>query len=165
MLQTRPHPLWPRVQAALPQLWRTVRVYEANPALQQELMQDVLLAVWQSLPRLREPDRLLPFVLQIAHNLGASHVRNEMRAPRRQSLDEIPHELAAAPEADPAQHEVDWLLQALRTLPLPQQQVIALQLEGFDYKEIATMLGISLDNVGVRAHRARKRLQEMNDGH
>lgn len=165
MLKTRTHPLWPQVQAALPQLWRAVRIYEANPALQQDLMQEVLLASWQSLPRLREPDRLLSFVLQIAHNLGASHVRSAVRTPRRQSLEEIPHELPAAPEADPAQGEAGWLLQALRALPLPQQQVVALQLEGFDYKEIASMLGISLDNVGVRAHRARKRLQELNDGH
>ena len=40
------HPLWPEVERCLPQLWRTVRGYEANPALQEELMQEVLLAAW-----------------------------------------------------------------------------------------------------------------------
>ena len=44
-----------------------------------------------------------------------------------------------------------------------------LQLEGFDYQEIAQMLGISQENVGVRLHRARERLKalsrrEDNDG-
>lgn len=164
MLLRRTHPLWPRVQGHLPPLWRAVRVYEANPALQEELMQEVLLAIWQSLPRLREPDRLLPFALQIAHNLGASHVRSAVRVPRGLSLDDLPEPLAAA-GADPAQQDADWLLQALRQLPLPQQQVIALQLEGFDTQEIATLLGISADNVGVRAHRARRKLQELHDEH
>lgn len=155
------HPLWPEVERCLPQLWRTVRGYEANPALQEELMQEVLLAVWRSLERLRAQDSLLPFVLRIAHNLGASHVRDAARLPRRLSLEEAPQEEAAA---DPAEEERRWLLAAVRRLPLPLRQVLLLQLEGFDYREIAGMLGISVDNVGVRAHRARRQLQEMSDG-
>ena len=55
----------------------------------------------------------------------------------------------------------------LATLPLKLRQVLMLQLEGFDYQDIADMLGISTDNVGVRLHRARERLkalsQEEND--
>lgn len=157
------HPLWPRVESYLPQLWRTVRAYEANPALQDELMQEVLLAIWQSLPRLREADRLLPFVLRVAHNLGASHVRDEIRLPRRVSMDDAPHELAAVAATDSNDEELRWLLEALRQLPLPLRQVLLLQLEGFEYKEIADMLGISVENVGVRAHRARKQLQALHD--
>ena len=62
-----------------------------------------------------------------------------------------------------------WLVQALATLPLNLRQVQMLQLEGFDYQEIAQMLGISQENVGVRLHRARERLKalsrrEDNDG-
>lgn len=159
------HPLWPRVETYLPQLWRTVRAYEANAAVQEELMQEVLLAIWQSLERLRDGDRLLPFVLRIAHNLGASHVRDEIRTPKQVSLDDAPHELAAASVADSSDAEARWLLDAVRQLPLPLRQVLLLRLEGFEYKEIADMLGISVDNVGVRAHRARKQLQETSDGH
>lgn len=154
-------PAWTHVERCLPQLWRTLRGYEANPALQEELMQEVLLAIWRSLDRLRAQESLLPFVLRIAHNLGASHVRDAARRPRRLSLDEATEEM---PGCDPADEEVRWLLASVRRLPLPQRQVLLLQLEGFDYREIAGMLGISVDNVGVRAHRARKQLQEMTDG-
>ena len=93
----------------------TVRGYEANPALQEELMQEVLLAIWRSLERLRTQDSLLPFVLRIAHNLGASHVRDAVRLPRRLSLEEAAPEEAAA---DPAEEERRWLLAAVRRLPL-----------------------------------------------
>lgn len=156
------HVLWPDVERQLPRLWRTVRAYEANPAVQDELMQEVLVAIWQSLPRLREADRLLPFILRIAHNLGASHVRRSAAAPRRLSLEDAPQDLA---DADPADAQSRWLIEALRQLPLPQRQVLLLQLEGFDYREIADLLGISTDNVGVRAHRARQRLKEIGDEH
>jgi RNA polymerase sigma factor (sigma-70 family) len=155
------HSLWPEVECCLPQLWRTVRGYEANPALQEELMQEVLLAIWRSLDRLRAQESLLPFVLRVAHNLGASHVRDAARLPRRLSLEDAPLEDTGT---DPADEERRWLQAAVRRLPLPLRQVLLLQLEGFEYREIAGMLGISADNVGVRAHRARRHLQEMIDG-
>jgi RNA polymerase sigma factor (sigma-70 family) len=163
---TRPfmHPLWPRVETYLPQLWRTVRAYEVNAAVQDELMQEVLMAIWQSLKQLRDAERLLPFVLGIAHNLGSSHVRTEMKMPRRVSLDDAPLEIAAASIDESSGEDGRWLLDAVRQLPLPLRQVLLLRLEGFEYKEIAGMLGISVDNVGVRAHRARKLLQEINNG-
>lgn len=156
------HTLWPDVQAFHPQLWRAVCGYELNSAVREELLQDVLLAIWESLPRLRDPDMLLPFVLRIAHNLGASHVRSETRMPPPVPFDERLHDVA-----DPATHRdsarTQWLFEALATLPLKLRQVLMLQLEGFDYQEIADMLGTSTENVGVRLHRARERLKALPD--
>ena len=159
------HPLWPEVQHHLPRVWRTVRAYERDPCAQQDLVQEVLLAVWQGLPRLHDPARLPAYMLRIAHNLGASHVRRAVRTPARSHLDQQAMEAIADGSSDPAEADTRWLLDTLRLIPLPQRQVLLLQLEGFDYKEIAEMLGISTDNVGVRAHRARKALQEIHDGH
>lgn len=157
------HSLWPTVEHHLPQLWRTVRAYEANLSLQEELMQEVLFAIWQSLDRLRDHERLLPFVLRIAHNLGASHVRHQVAAPQRVPLTDEGGALVAEPASDPLDADSRWLLDALRQLPVPMRQVLLLQLEGFDYQEMAELLGISVENVGVRAHRARKKLQEIHD--
>jgi RNA polymerase sigma factor (sigma-70 family) len=56
-----------------------------------------------------------------------------------------------------------WLFEALATLPLKLRQVLMLQLEGFDYQEIADMLGVSVENVGVRLHRARERLKHLSE--
>ena len=166
-IRYRMHPLWPRVQTFRPQLWRAVCGYELNPAVREELLQEVLLAIWESLPRLRDPQMLLPFVLRIAHNLGASHARSETRTPTPVPFDEEVHDVPAP--ADGGCARTQWLFQALATLPLNLRQVQMLQLEGFDYQEIAQMLGISQENVGVRLHRARERLKalsrrEDNDG-
>ena len=153
-------PLWSQVETFHPQLWRAVCGYELNPALREELMQDVLLAVWQALPTLREHERLLPFVLRVAHNLGASHVRSATRMPAALPLDPDRHDVPdprTTADADNARSQ--WLFQALVTLPLPLRQPLMLQLEGFDYGEIAALLGISQENVGVRLHRARANLK------
>ncbi|MET0289290.1 MAG: RNA polymerase sigma factor [Pseudoxanthomonas sp.] len=146
-------------------MWRAVRAYERDPGRQEDLVQEVLLAVWQGLPRLRDPALLPAYMLRIAHNLGASHVRQAVRIPDRSHLDQATMESIADTSSDAGEANARWLLDALRLIPLPQRQVLLLQLEGFDYKEIAEMLGISTENVGVRAHRARKALQEIHDGH
>ena len=159
------HPLWPDVQLHVPRIWRTVRAYESDRTAQEDLVQEVLVAVWQGLPRLRDPARLPAFMLRIAHNLGASHVRRAVRTPDRVHLDDTAADSVAAASADPGDAEARWLLEALRLIPLPQRQVLLLRLEGFDYREIAEMLGISIENVGVRAHRGRKALQEIHDEH
>lgn len=155
------HALWPSVKTFHPQLWRAVCGYELNHAVREELLQEVLLAIWESLPRLRDPDMLLPFVLRIAHNLGASHVRSETRMPTPVPFDESVHDVP-----DPATGggcvRTQWLFEALATLPLNLRQALMLQLEGFDYQEIADMLGISTENVGVRLHRARERLKALS---
>jgi RNA polymerase sigma factor (sigma-70 family) len=163
------HPLWPRVESCHPQLWRAVSGYELDVALREDLLQDVLVAIWESLPRLREPDRLLPFALRIAHNLGAGHARAAARVPRSVPLDEhlqLPDDSALNRQDDARSR---WLFESLARLPVTQRQPLMLQLEGFDYREIADMLGISVDNVGVRIHRAREKLmvmarQEADDG-
>lgn len=155
------HSLWPSVQAFHPQLWRAVCGYELNPAVREELLQEVLLAIWESLPRLRDPDQLLPFVLRIAHNLGASHVRSETRMPKPVPFDDKLHDVAA-PAGGGSCQRTQWLFEALATLPLNLRQALMLQLEGFDYQEIADMLGLSAENVGVRLHRARERLKALS---
>lgn len=159
------HPLWQEAQLHLPRVWRTVRAYERDVGAQEDLVQEILIAVWEGLPRLRDRARLPAFMLRIAHNLAASHVRRAVRAPDRGVLTSEIAELVIAESADPGDAEARWLLDALRLIPLPQRQVLLLQLEGFDYREIADMLGISVENVGVRAHRARKVLQELHNEH
>lgn len=157
------HALWPHVQALHPQLWRAVCGYELNPARREELLQDVLLAIWESLPRLRDADQLRSFALRIAHNLGASHVRTEVRSPTPLTFDETMHDVPDHNAGDAAeQARRRWLFEALATLPLNLRQPLMLQLEGFDYQEIADVLGISTDNVGVRIHRARTQLKALS---
>jgi RNA polymerase sigma factor (sigma-70 family) len=156
------HRLWPEVEACVPQLWRTVCGYELNPALREDLLQEVLLAIWQALPGLRDVDRLLPFVLRIAHNLGASHVRSATRRPAPLPFEEAAHgNIGRGAGHEAGDERSDWLFEAMSHLPVHLRQPLMLQLEGFDYQDIAAVLGLSPENVGVRIHRGRARLKAM----
>jgi RNA polymerase sigma factor (sigma-70 family) len=55
------------------------------------------------------------------------------------------------------------LLLAVRALPVPLKQVLTLLLEGLTHQEVAEVLGISENNVAVRANRARAAVRVLLD--
>jgi RNA polymerase sigma factor (sigma-70 family) len=141
-------------------LGRVASSYEADLALREDLMQDILLAIHRALPTLRETDRLAPFVFKIAHNRGVSHVARRMALKRAPVPDDEPD----PPSAEQALIEGERssrLVRAVRRLPLPYRETITLVLEDLSYAEIAETLDISVSNVGVRVNRAKVMLKEM----
>lgn len=142
---------------------RIASTYERRPALVDELVQEVFLAVYRALPSFRGEASLKTFVARIANNVCVGHVR---RAARRPS--EVDVEFASdVPDPDGDQEDRadmalkrDRLVKAVRSLDLPLKQVISLHLEGFSNVEIAEALSLSPNNVGVRLHRARTKLED-----
>ena len=139
---------------------RLAASYEREPARQQDLVQDIWLALWQALPALRGECSDRTFIFRIAHNRGVTHIRHWSRR-RTEVLDEC------APLADPSMDPEDAatdrqrrerLQAAVRRLPLGLRQVTVLMLEGLSHREMAEVLGISENNVAVRLARARAAL-------
>jgi len=144
-----------------PVLWRVVASYAPPGAERDDLAQDVLVAVWQALPRLRDESLCRSFVLRIAHNRGLSHAwQRSRRKPSSEDLRELPDPRPAADEQVAASQRTEQFLRLVRTLPLGQRQVLALALEGLPHAEIASIVGITAENVAVRLGRAREALRK-----
>jgi RNA polymerase sigma-70 factor (ECF subfamily) len=145
-----------------PALARVVSSYERDRALQDDLLQEVLMAVLTSLKQLENPAKLKPFVFRIAHNRCLSHVAKRIRErtselPLEDSVsEELCHEDALHSDQRSAR-----LLEAVRRLELPYRQVITLLLEDMSYEDIAEAMGISVANVGIRVNRAKQQLKGM----
>jgi RNA polymerase sigma-70 factor (ECF subfamily) len=144
---------------------RIARSYEANAAQSEELVQEILLAVWQALPNFRGEGDIRSFVARIAHNRAISHVAREVRRPRSYPLDETMPSMAPTPEdAASANNARERLEAAVRRLPLNQKLVVTLALEGFSPEEVADVLGITPSAASVRLHRAKAALEKMLSG-
>ena len=138
--------------------------YVDGAADHDDLMQDILVAIWQALPRFRGDSSERTFVFRIAHNRGCSFIT-------RRRHDEPLN--ASTPIADPrpgADEMLDdagrreRLTRAVRTLPEAQRQAVLLRLEGFSLGEIAALQATSEANVSVRLTRGRDRLRELLGG-
>lgn len=138
-------------------LRRMAGSYERDAARQQDLLQDIWLAVWQALPRFREECSERTFVLRIAHNRAVSHIEYW----QRRHTDPLVEDAAMiAPGPDPeriltTQERIGQLRAAVRALPLGLRQVVILTLEGLSQADVAEIVGITPNNVAVRLTRAR----------
>ena len=145
-----------------PLISRIAMSYEADPALREDLTQQIFLAVWQALPSFRADSSLKTFIAKIAQNRAISYVARQVRQPRLAEMPERVESEQPTPEDDAiGASQRRALLEATRRLPLPQRQVIILLLEGFEYAEIAEMLSIAPNALALRLSRAKAALKSI----
>lgn len=131
----------------------------ADGADRDDLLQEILLGLWQALPAFRGDAKPATFIYRVAQNVALTRWRRNARQPVPQSLDDIAAE-PAAPE--PARYErSEQLYAAIRRLPATDSALLLMHLDDCSYRVIADALGISESNVGVRLTRLRHRLSRM----
>lgn len=149
-----------------PALVRLTASFEWLPQAREDLLQEILLAIWKALPSFRGNCSEKTFALRVAHNRCLTHVWRRGKLP--ESADELPE--VRDPRKNPEALAIDirrreTLLAAIRALPVNYRQVITLALEDLTPAEIAAVLGVTENNVAVRLNRARKALREILEDH
>lgn len=139
----------------------------------EDAMQEALLKTYRYVGRISEPAAFRPWLYRTVRNACLMGRRKRVGEPARlQSLDDLlpgldgPRRLDAPhPGRSPEQLADNAglrqrLRQALRTLPVSYRAIVFLrEMEGLSTREVATVMGISEDNVKARLHRARMALQ------
>ena len=134
----------------------------AQPADQHDLMQELMLAVWNARSRFQDRSAAATFVYRVAHNAALTWKRSETR--RRRRGEAIEAEMALRLQQNGAEPEaclLERLYAAIRTLPPVDRSLILLSLDGVAYGEIARLHGLSETNVGARLTRIRARLSTL----
>jgi RNA polymerase sigma factor (sigma-70 family) len=135
-------------------LARLARVYEADPDLRRDLLQDIHLELWRSLPRFAGQCSLRTWVYRVAHNVAISRSLRKRRA-NLVSLEAIADLPSAEPEdlAATDAGNVARLYALIRQLAPPDDQVMLLYLEDMDAASIGEITGLSARAVATRIHR------------
>jgi RNA polymerase sigma factor (sigma-70 family) len=147
-----------------PLLARAAWGYADNAEDHDDLMQEILLAVWRALPRFREEASERTFVLRIAHNRGVTFSISRKRLETIAEVDDVPDPTPSAEAQLIREQQHERLGDAIRTLNESQRQVIMLQLEGLSLRDIGDIQGISESNAGARLTRARAALRTLLGG-
>jgi RNA polymerase sigma-70 factor (ECF subfamily) len=144
---------------------RVVSSYEIIKALQEELFQEISVALWKALAKFDHQSSLKTYVLSIAHKRAISHVAKYAKEPRTKELNEFEFESGSCPSQQLAQQQrTQKLLAALRQLSMLDRQLVTLALEGVQYRDIAEILGITTNLVGVKLNRAKAKLKVLMSG-
>jgi RNA polymerase sigma-70 factor (ECF subfamily) len=141
-----------------------------NEAEVEDLLQEVFLRVHRELPQLKEPERLLSWVFQIARHAVIDHYRS---AERRRELpsglvnDLTPEgkERSIEQENDDAKYELAECLRPMvnRLSDEYREAITLVELHGLTHQEAAARLGLSVPGMKSRVQRGRRQLKQMLD--
>lgn len=152
---------WMRDHIAI--LHRVVRAFATGDDCN-DLMQEVMIALWRAAPAFLGASSASTFVYRVAHNAALLWYRSERRHRRRVGVaGEI--DWMTRPEIGRARADtpsrLESLYSAIRSLTPIDRSLMLLSLDGLSYREIAEIHGLSESNVGARLTRLRKRLAEI----
>jgi len=133
----------------------------------EEVAQDTFLKLFQHRSRYREQGQFLPYLYRIATNLA----RSEERTRRRRSLlfhafasnGNGHHQAAPSPQAELLRSELSERVgEAIDALPMRYRSPLVLrEIEGWSYRDIASVLDCREGTIKSRVHRGREQLREL----
>jgi RNA polymerase sigma-70 factor (ECF subfamily) len=126
-----------------------------------DVLQNVWLAVWVQLPKLRNPERFRVWLYRIARNIALQRYRQRPSVPLDEDVPTPePPEEGFTPEEAAAVHA------ALDRITPQHREVLVLRfLEGLSYEEIAGVVGCSVGTIRSRIYYGKRSLRsEMEAG-
>ena len=147
---------------------KVVRGCTATPQDQDDLLQDILLQVWSSVPAFRQEAKETAWIYRVAFNTAMAWRRGERR--RREGhesflkFDLSPRLQPSHLDSSPTQEIIERLYAAIRQLTKVDASLALMHLEGMNYQEMAEVLGISENYIGVKLTRIRKQLADQLKG-
>lgn len=130
-----------------------------------DLLQEVLLAVWKSIPAFRGQAKPTTYLYRVSHNAALLWIRTQKNYRRRveQFGALAPNEFGSEPDSL-TDERLTKLYSAIRQLKPVDRSLILLSLDGLSYREMAEVLGLSESNVGVKLNRIKTQLTQTLKG-
>jgi RNA polymerase sigma-70 factor, ECF subfamily len=139
-------------------LFKVVHAYAFEHADRQDLFQEVILQVWHSVEAFRGDASVPTWLYRVALNTAIAWGRKEDRHRRgKQPFEGVEGLLTPASSGGP-DPRVEWLYQQIAQLKDVDRSVALLLLDGFSYREIAAVVGITESHVGVKINRIKSAL-------
>ena len=132
-----------------------------EPAVAEEILQEVFLAMWQSAHRFREEAKVKTWLLRIAHHQAVSWLRRARAAAwTDEELEAYDHD--AIEEHLARRWQIDQVRAALARLTPNHRAVIELTfVQGLSYAEIAEVMNCPIGTVKSRMSYALRRLSAL----
>ncbi len=148
-------------------LFKVARAYGATHADREDLFQQIALQIWHSVEAFRGEAAVTTWIYQVALNTALGWNRKERKhGLGRQDLEAASGLLVSPVHRDP---RLEWIYQRIAELDEVSRSLALLMLDGFSYRDMSQILGLSESNVGVKINRIKATLvaqlaKESNDG-
>jgi RNA polymerase sigma factor (sigma-70 family) len=124
-----------------------------------DLVQEVIIQLWQSLDRYNDQYKLTTWIYRIALNVAISFYRNEHKR-KSQTLSIHDAIIDIADEYHEVESNSSLLHQFINQLDELNKALMILYLDEKSYREISDILGISETNVATKINRIKQKLKQ-----
>lgn len=140
-------------------LFKVIRAYAFTTEDQNDLFQDVCIQVYRSVPNFKAASAVSTWLYRIALNTAIKWSTKERKhTDGHQEVEKMSNLLMAKNES--ADERIAWLYDEIKKFNEIDRSLTLLLLDGFSYKEMSDMMGITESNIGVKIHRIKKQLTE-----
>lgn len=138
-------------------IFKVCYVYASREELE-DYYQEVLIQLWRSLPKFRNESKMSTWIYRISLNTCISYVRKNKKVNKVSLIDWdfIDNDIEK-------KYYIDELYLLINRLNKFEKAIILLWLEDRDYEEIASIVGISKNNVAVKLNRIKEKLRRMSN--
>jgi RNA polymerase sigma-70 factor (ECF subfamily) len=140
-------------------LFKVSRAYCPNAEDRQDLIQEMMIQIWQSIHKYNDHYKITTWLYRILLNVAISFYRKSSKRARKYT--ELPEQMAEIPVEDKSENErqLNLLDQFISELKEIDKALMILYLEDKSHTEIAEILGLSVSNVGTKIGRIKDKLK------
>jgi RNA polymerase sigma-70 factor (ECF subfamily) len=125
----------------------------------EDLFQEVVINLWKGFPNFRGDSKIQTWIYRIALNTCVTFLRKAVSRPKTVPLQDELHVYSESCNTS----EIRELYQLINKLNAIEKTIILLYLEERSYEEIASIVGITKINVGVRLNRIKEKLSQLSN--
>lgn len=141
-------------------LLKVSRIYCAQPEDQNDLVQEIILQMWQSVGRFNQECAFSTWMYQVAINTALVFHKHDKRRPDKVPLNHNDG-IAVKPYGYSYEHQLEQFYRAAESLNKVEKALILLYIDGYSSEQMARSLGISATNARVKINRIKHKLKHI----
>jgi len=145
------------VREHLARIRQIARRYAAAPAVD-DLVQEILLRLWRSLPGFRGEARVETWIYRVALNTAMTGIKESMR--RRELQAALTARAETGQDTAPGANPSDVLANFMSALGDIDASILMMYLDGLTADEMSSVLGISANAINVRINRLKQKFTD-----
>ncbi|MES1221792.1 MAG: RNA polymerase sigma factor [Bacteroidota bacterium] len=137
-------------------IFKIVKAYSFDASGQDDLFQEIVIQLWNSVLSFKKESSVSTWIYRVSLNTAIKWANKERKHQQSQSIEDAKQVLHE--NEIHVDERLAWLYEEIYKLDEIDRSVTLLLLDGFSYKEMASILGITESNVGVKINRIKKQL-------
>ena len=138
-------------------IYRICKIYAVSPLEPQDLFQEVIYAIWKSIPTFKGNSSIDTWIYRITLNVCLrSKQKSDKKYYKTVQLDSIQFVPVEITNENNQQEKYNALTSCISKLNKENKSIIILYLEELKYKEIAEITGLTENHIAVKMKRIKK---------